>query len=84
MAESGNADLIAEGRTRRVAVDITRLEPKTGTDTCNAEIEGEILDSGDLAGIQQATLKIEGTGEFKVDFSSPTKFSGVFIPPANE
>ncbi len=92
MAEKGNAELIAEGQSRRVAVDLTKLEPVHGvgskvnsaSNSPEAEIEGNIHDSGDLQGIVGATLKIEGSGEFKVDFDSPTHFTGVFVPrPVN-
>ena len=91
MAEKGNAELIADGQTRRVAIDITKLAPKTGVGSevksgstePEMEIEGEVHDVADLQGIVGATLKIDGTGEFKVDFHSLTRFTGVFVPPTN-
>jgi hypothetical protein len=66
-------------------MDITKMEPKAGAGSSKqpgeeTAIEGEVHDQEDLNGVSGAILKIDGAGEFKVDFYSPTRFRGVFVP----
>jgi hypothetical protein len=81
-----SADLIMNGESRRVAMDITKLQPKAGagepkTPGQETGIDGEIHDQEDLSGIKDAVLKIDGVGEFKVNFYTPTRFRGEFLRP---
>jgi hypothetical protein len=67
-------------------MDITKLDTKATSepskpDSGETEIEGEVHDQEDLDGVKGAILKIDGTGEFKVDFYSPTRFRGIYLPP---
>jgi hypothetical protein len=80
-----SADLVIAGNSRRVAMDITKLEPKTGVEDSipsgkRTEIEGEVHDQEDLNG-KDAILKIDGAGEFKIHFHTPTRFRGEFVAP---
>jgi len=86
-----SAELVVGGRSRRVAMDIARIEPKAGVGSSvppgsqpgpETAIEGEIHDQEDLNGVTGAALKVDGVGEFKIDFYTPTRFRGVFVPPA--
>ncbi len=80
-----SADLVIGGNSRRVAMDIMKMEPKTGVEDSTpsgrqTKIEGEVHDQEDLNG-KDAILKIDGTGEFKVHFHTPTRFRGEFVTP---
>jgi hypothetical protein len=80
-----SADLVIDGQSRRVAMDITKVEPKVGGAGSQppgkeTEIEGEVHDQEDLNGID-AILKIDGTGNFKIHFHTPTRFRGELIAP---
>lgn len=80
-----SADLIIDGKSRRVAMDITELMPNTGGAESQpagkqTEIEGEVHDQEDLNGIE-ATLKIDGAGDFRISFHTPTRFRGELIKP---
>ena len=73
------------GQSRRLAMDITKLEPKVGAGGSKppgkqTEIEGEAHDQEDLDGTD-AVLKIDGAGEFKIRFHTPTRFPGELILP---
>jgi len=79
-----SAELVIGGHSRRVAMDITKLDskaPEGGSEaqTRQTGIEGEVHDQEDLNG-SDATLKIDGVGEFKVNFHSPTRFRGKAVP----
>jgi hypothetical protein len=76
MANDDSAELIIDGQGRRVAMDITRLDPKASPAT---EIEGEVHDQEDLSSVHGATLKIDGAGEFKIDFVTPSRFRGSLV-----
>jgi hypothetical protein len=80
-----SADLIIDGQSRRVAMDITKLEPKVGAGGSKppgkqSEIEGEVHDQENLEGIN-AVLKIDGAGNFRIHFHTPTRFRGELIVP---
>jgi hypothetical protein len=80
-----SADLVIGGHSRRVAMDITKMEPKVGAGGSKppgkqTEIEGEVHDQEDLNGID-AILKIDGSGEFRIHFHTPTRFRGEFLAP---
>jgi len=81
-----SADLVINGQSRRVAMDIMKLEPKTGAGQSKpseqeTSIDGEVHDQEDLNGFKDAILKIDGTGEFRVSFYTPTRFRGEFVRP---
>lgn len=81
-----SADLVINGQSRRVAMDIMKLEPKAGAGQSKpsgqeTSIDGEVHDQEDLSGIIDAILKIDGTGEFRVSFYTPTRFRGEFVRP---
>jgi hypothetical protein len=80
-----SADLVIGEQSRRVAMDITKMEPKVGAGGSQppgkeTEIEGEVHDQEDLNGTD-AILKIDGTGEFGVHFHTPTRLRGELIVP---
>ena len=86
MADDSAADLVINGQSRRVAMDIMKLEPQSGAGESKppgqqTSIDGEVHDQEDLNGIEDAILKIDGTGEFRVSFYTPTRFRGEFVRP---
>ena len=81
-----SAELVLNGKSRRVAMDITKLYPKAGAGEPKVSgretaIDGEIHDQEDLSGTKDAILRIDGVGEFKVSFHTPTRFSGELFRP---
>jgi hypothetical protein len=80
-----SADLVVGGKSRRVATDITKLEPSVGAGGSKpagkqTEIEGEVHDQEDLNGTD-AVLQIDGAVNFKIRFHTPTRFRGELIVP---
>jgi hypothetical protein len=81
-----SAELVINGESRRVGMDIMKLQPKASagepkTPGQETAIDGEIHDQEDLSAIEDAVLRIDGVGEFKVNFYSPTRFRGDFLRP---
>src|ERR1700761_7931169 len=67
-----SAELVIDGQSRRVAMDITKVDPEFGGAKSQppgkpTEIEGEVHDQEDLNG-REALLKIDRTGGFKIRF----------------
>ena len=74
-----SAELVINGQVRKVAMDIMKMNPKEGAGATpspgrETQIDGEIHDQEDLSEIEDAILRIYGTGEFKITFYSPTRF----------
>jgi len=79
-----SAELVIGGESRRVAMDISTLDPKSGAGQSKppgqeTRIDGEVHDQEDLSGTQNAILKIDGVGEFKISFYTPTRFRGELV-----
>jgi hypothetical protein len=69
-------------------MDIFRLNPKAGAGQSKppgqeTKIDGEVHDQEDLSGTEDAILKIDGVGEFKVSFYTPIRFRDEFVRPSS-
>jgi hypothetical protein len=74
--EDDSADLVIDGKSRRVAMDITELEPKAAAGGSKppgnqTEIEGEVHDQEDLGGTD-SVLDIDGCRRVQNSLSYPT------------